>query len=93
MKGTVKNAFALIRPPGHHSGFYGPVENPLGTSGGFCIVNNVCIGAAYAKYRYKNEISKIAIVDFDVHHGNGTEEIVQMLNFPESLKMKILKRK
>ena len=79
MKGTVKNAFALIRPPGHHSGFYGPVENPLGTSGGFCIVNNVCIGAAYAKYRYKNEISKIAIVDFDVHHGNGTEEIVQML--------------
>ena len=53
MKGTVKNAFALIRPPGHHSGFYGPVENPLGTSGGFCIVNNVCIGAAYAKYRKK----------------------------------------
>ena len=79
MKGSAKNAFALIRPPGHHSGFYGPVENPLGNSSGFCIVNNVCIGAAYAKYKYKNDIKKIAIIDFDVHHGNGTEEIVQML--------------
>ena len=79
MKGSAKNAFALVRPPGHHSGYYGPVENPLGTSGGFCIVNNVCIGAAYAKYKYKKEIKKIAIIDFDVHHGNGSEEIVQML--------------
>ena len=79
MKGSVKNVFALIRPPGHHSGYYGPVENPLGASGGFCIVNNVCIGAAYAKYKYRNEIKKIAIVDFDVHHGNGSEEIIQML--------------
>ena len=79
MKNTVKNAFVLVRPPGHHSGYYGPVENPVITSSGFCIVNNICIGAAYAKYKYKNEIKKIAIVDFDVHHGNGTEEIVQML--------------
>ena len=79
MKGQVKNIFALVRPPGHHSGYYGPVENPLGASAGFCIVNNVCIGAAYAKYRYRNTIKKIAIIDFDVHHGNGTEEIIQML--------------
>ena len=79
MKGTAKNAFALIRPPGHHAGYYGPVENPLLTSMGFCIVNNVAIGAAYAKYKYKNDINRIAIVDFDVHHGNGTEEIIQML--------------
>ena len=79
MKGTAKNAFALIRPPGHHAGYYGPVENPIFTSMGFCIVNNVAIGAAYAKYKYKNDINKIAIVDFDVHHGNGTEEIIQML--------------
>ena len=79
MKGTSKNAFALIRPPGHHAGFYGPVENPIVTSIGFCIVNNVAIGAAYAKYKYKNDINKIAIIDFDVHHGNGTEEIIQML--------------
>ena len=80
MKGTVTNAFALIRPPGHHAGYYGPVENPILTSMGFCIVNNVAIGAAYAKYKYKNDIKKIAIFDFDVHHGNGTEEIIQMLN-------------
>jgi acetoin utilization deacetylase AcuC-like enzyme len=43
-------------------------------------VNNIAIGAAYAKYKYRNEINKIAIFDFDLHHGNGTEEIVQMLN-------------
>ena len=79
MKGTAKNAFALIRPPGHHAGYYGPVENPFLNSMGFCIVNNVAIGAAYAKYKYKNDINRIAIIDFDVHHGNGTEEIVQML--------------
>jgi acetoin utilization deacetylase AcuC-like enzyme len=49
------------------------------TSAGFCIVNNVAIGAAYLKNTYRDQIKKIAIVDFDVHHGNGTEEIVQML--------------
>ena len=81
MMGKVKNAFALIRPPGHHSGFYGPVENPVVTSTGFCIVNNVAIGCAYTKKQYRNQIKKIAIFDFDVHHGNGTEEIIQMLNF------------
>ena len=81
MENHVKNAFALIRPPGHHAGFYGPVENPVVTSTGFCIVNNVAIGAAYIKNKYRNEIKKIAIFDFDVHHGNGTEEIIQMLNY------------
>ena len=77
----VFNSFALIRPPGHHSGYYGPVENKYGTSNGYCIVNNVTIGAAYAKYKYHEFIKKIAIVDIDVHHGNGTEEIVEMLNY------------
>ena len=81
MSDEVKNAFALIRPPGHHAGFYGPVENPVVTSTGFCIVNNVAIGAAYTKNKYRNEIKRIAIFDFDVHHGNGTEEIIQMLNY------------
>ena len=81
MENHVKNAFALIRPPGHHAGFYGPVENPVVTSTGFCIVNNVAIGAAYIKNKYRNEIKKVAIFDFDVHHGNGTEEIIQMLNY------------
>ena len=80
MNGSVKNAFVLIRPPGHHAGYSGQVENNELTSSGFCIVNNVSIGAAYTKNKYSNEIKKIAIFDFDVHHGNGTEEIIQMLN-------------
>ena len=75
------NSFAIIRPPGHHAGYYGPVESQFEASNGYCIVNNVAIGAAYAKYKYHNLIKKIAIVDIDVHHGNGTEEIIQMLNF------------
>ena len=60
-----KNAFCNIRPPGHHSS-----QNK---SAGFCILNNVGIGAKYLlnKYKYK----KVAIVDFDVHHGNGTQDI------------------
>ena len=81
MNKSIQNAFVLIRPPGHHAGFYGPVENPVVTSAGFCIVNNVAIGAAYLKNTYRDKIKKIAIVDFDVHHGNGTEEIIQMLNY------------
>ena len=81
MNNSIQNAFVLIRPPGHHAGFYGPVENPVVSSAGFCIVNNVAIGAAYLKNNYRDNIKKIAIVDFDVHHGNGTEEIIQMLNY------------
>ena len=64
----------LIRPPGHNAGYFGPVENGNIISTGFCLVNNIAIGAAYAKYKYRNEINKIAIFDFDLHHGNGTEE-------------------
>ena len=81
MNQTFQNAFVLIRPPGHHAGYYGPVENPVVTSSGFCIVNNVAIGSAYLKNTFREKIKKIAIVDFDVHHGNGTEEIIQMLNY------------
>ena len=60
-----KNAFASVRPPGHHCN-----QNK---AAGFCILNNVAIGAKYSlnKYKYK----KIAIIDFDVHHGNGTQDI------------------
>ena len=60
-----KNAFANVRPPGHHCN--------KNKAAGFCILNNVAIGAKYLinKYKYK----KIAIVDFDVHHGNGTQDI------------------
>ena len=61
----IKNAFANVRPPGHHCN-----QNK---AAGFCILNNVAIGAKYLlnKYKYK----KIAIIDFDVHHGNGTQDI------------------
>ena len=60
-----KNAFCAVRPPGHHS----EQEKAMG----FCIFNNVAVGANYliSKYKYK----KIAIIDFDVHHGNGTQDI------------------
>ncbi len=60
-----KNAFCAVRPPGHHA--------EKGKAMGFCIYNNVAVGANYLieKYNY----SKVAIIDFDVHHGNGTQDI------------------
>ena len=60
-----KNAFCVVRPPGHHA--------EKGKAMGFCIYNNVAVGAKYLteKYKYK----KIAIFDFDVHHFNGTQDI------------------
>jgi len=64
-KKEFKNAFCAVRPPGHHA--------EKNKAMGFCIYNNVAIGANYLieKYKYK----KIAIIDFDVHHGNGTQDI------------------
>jgi len=83
VSGDHRNAFCCVRPPGHHAGPRGIVRcenDPDGGSHGFCFLNNVAIGAAYARSMYRNEgIQKIAIVDFDVHHGNGTEEIVRQL--------------
>ena len=58
------NAFCPIRPPGHHAEFQRAM--------GFCLFNNVAIGAYYAKLQYK--LKKIAVIDFDVHHGNGTQK-------------------
>jgi len=71
--GAYRSAFCAVRPPGHHCGRKGHTAEA--SSQGYCIINNVAVGGFYAiqKYNYK----KIAIVDFDVHHGNGTEEIVQ----------------
>jgi len=66
MDKTLTSAFCLSRPPGHHA-----THNE---SMGFCFVNNVAIAAAYAKQKYG--LKRIAIVDFDVHHGNGTEDII-----------------
>lgn len=79
----IRNAFCAVRPPGHHAGPRGIVRcanDPEGGSHGFCLLNNVCIGAAYARSMYRNEgIRKVAIIDFDVHHGNGTEAVIRNL--------------
>jgi len=65
MKKEHRNAFALVRPPGHHA------TKDRGM--GFCIFNNVAIGARYLQKHYG--IERVAIVDWDLHHGNGTEDI------------------
>lgn len=65
MKGEVANAFCAIRPPGHHA--------ESGRAMGFCIFNNIAVGVAHAIAQHGLE--RVAILDFDVHHGNGTEEI------------------
>ncbi len=65
MQGEVDNAFCAIRPPGHHA----EKNRPMG----FCLINNIAILARYAMKKY--DIERVAIIDFDVHHGNGTQDI------------------
>jgi len=78
----VRNAFCAVRPPGHHLGPAGACnkkdleDDPEGSQG-FCLLNNVAVGAAYARCVYRHLCQKVAIVDFDVHHGNGTEAVVR----------------
>ena len=67
MAGQAKNAFCAVRPPGHHAERTGAM--------GFCLFNNVAIGALHA--RGVHGVKKIAVVDFDVHHGNGTQDIFE----------------
>ncbi|UCG55124.1 MAG: histone deacetylase [Dehalococcoidia bacterium] len=64
MDGGMNSVFALVRPPGHHAS--------AGRGTGFCLFNNVAIAVAYTLHKYNLE--RIAIVDFDVHHGNGTQD-------------------
>ena len=64
-RGEIGNAFCAVRPPGHHA----PRERAMG----FCLFNNVAVGAFHA--RKSGLFERIAVIDFDVHHGNGTEEI------------------
>ncbi|WP_029014582.1 histone deacetylase family protein [Niveispirillum irakense] len=61
--GEVRNAFCAVRPPGHHA----EPDQAMG----FCLFNNVAVGAAHARAAHR--IKRVAIVDFDVHHGNGTQ--------------------
>jgi acetoin utilization deacetylase AcuC-like enzyme len=67
MKGEAQAGFCNVRPPGHHA----EREKAMG----FCFFNNVAIGAAHAMNEY--HLERIAIIDFDVHHGNGTQNIFQ----------------
>ncbi|ETP30192.1 hypothetical protein F442_20743 [Phytophthora nicotianae P10297] len=107
LNNETKNAFVVVRPPGHHAGPNGCVEGegfhlrPEMCTCGFCLINNVCIGASYAMSNYSSpfytpaissmnsdsllsstkraNIQRVAIVDFDIHHGNGTEEVIRNL--------------
>jgi acetoin utilization deacetylase AcuC-like enzyme len=69
----VKNVFCCIRPPGHHAGRYGSTRGI--TQNGFCLLNNVAIGAYYARVKYG--LRRVAVVDIDAHFGNGTAEIFE----------------
>jgi acetoin utilization deacetylase AcuC-like enzyme len=66
MEGAVNNAFVPVRPPGHHA----TPDRAMG----FCLFNNVAVAARYAQSRHR-EIERVAIIDWDVHHGNGTQGI------------------
>ena len=65
MDGSSKRVFCAVRPPGHHA--------ETSRVNGFCFLNNAAVAARFLQSRYK--IKKVAIIDFDVHHGNGTQEI------------------
>lgn len=108
LNNETKNVFVVVRPPGHHAGPNGCVEGegfhlrPEMCTCGFCLINNVCIGASYAMNNYSGpyytasvprslesnslldsrkrvSVQRVAIVDFDIHHGNGTEEVIRNL--------------
>ena len=63
---SVKNAFCAVRPPGHHAS--------RSRASGFCYLNNAAIGALWAQKRWRAE--RVMVLDFDAHHGDGTEEIL-----------------
>jgi acetoin utilization deacetylase AcuC-like enzyme/nucleotide-binding universal stress UspA family protein len=67
VSGDLSNAFALVRPPGHHA--------EAGRAMGYCIFNNVALGALYAQRHFN--LARVLIIDWDVHHGNGTQHVFE----------------
>jgi len=67
LRGETDNAFCAVRPPGHHA--------EISRTSGFCLFNGIAIGARHAQIAHK--LKRIAVVDFDVHHGNGTQNIFE----------------
>ena len=67
LTGQVRNAFALVRPPGHHAEFSRPM--------GYCLFNNMALAASFALNHF--HLNRLLIVDWDVHHGNGTQHIFE----------------
>ena len=67
MEGAAKNAFCIVRPPGHHA------SQARGM--GFCLFNSIAVAARYAQRKFG--VERVAIADWDVHHGNGTQDIFE----------------
>src|SRR6185436_21124385 len=63
--GRARHAFCAVRPPGHHAS--------AARGMGFCVLNNIAIAARYAQQKHK--LARVAIADWDVHHGNGTQDL------------------
>ena len=84
VSGRNRTAFCVVRPPGHHAGVAGLLSQAQ--SCGFCLLNSVAVAATHALATHAERgVRRVAIIDIDVHHGNGTEEIVKALGRPDQI--------